>query len=182
MKVFVIPKWRMIIAAPPKNGSTSVKRALDVGKVAYELKKPHKLPDYPVYFIVRQPLDRFNSLWRFRCVSGGDSIHGTGRDLHGMTRAQFWRYVRKAPVDQHWQRQSEMLDVIGNVTSHDVTLIRLDDLSKWWKTTPSKAPLHRINETHGRIISDYRLEQAILKHYEDDVILYEEAKWLSRPE
>jgi len=103
-------------------------------------------------------------------VPGGDTVHGTGRDLHGMTPAQFWRYIRKAPIDQHWARQSDLLDGL------DVKLIRLDDLTEWWKTTKSKVPLIRTNSTEGRVPSDWPLEQAILKYYAEDVKLYEEAK------
>ena len=171
LRFFVIPRWGLALGAPPKCGSTSIKRALDHSKVDYEIKYAHQLPDrLPVVFIVRHPLDRFKSLWRFRCVPGGDMVHGTGRDLHGMTPAQFWRYIRKAPADNHWVSQTKLLE------GREATLVRLDDLEKWWDLgTPSKVPLLRYNETTGDCPTDAKLEAAILEHYADDVKLFEEA-------
>jgi hypothetical protein len=174
MKWIRIPKWRVTIGAPPKCASTSIMRTLDREKLIYDAVRADKIPATDtVFFIVRQPLDRFKSLWRFRCVPGGDTIHGTGDSLHGMTPEQFWRFIRKAPEDQHWMTQTKLLSELGD---RPVTFVRLDDLSRWWQeVTPAKTPLLVLNQTMGRVPSNYKLEQDILNHYEDDVELYNEA-------
>jgi len=172
MRYFVIPKWKMVIGAPPKCGSTSIKMSLIHEKVDYEMKYAHQLPKgLPVYFIVRHPLDRFKSLWRFRCVPGGDLVHGTGDDLHGMTPEQFWRFVRKAPADQHWMQQTTLLEDL------QVTLVKMQHIQEWWHSTPSKRPLLCYNSTSSRIDETFsaELEAAINKHYDADVRLYEVA-------
>ena len=168
-----VPKWDVYIGAPPKCGSSSLHHALEASNLKYDSVRAAKIPDGSnVVFIVRHALDRFKSLWRFRCVPGGDNNYGTGRALHGKSPAQLWMHMRGHP-NKHWARQDDLLE--GLVERCTVAYVRLDDLTSWWNSR-SKTPMPCVNRTHGRVPTTYALEQSLRKYYADDLQLYAEAK------
>jgi hypothetical protein len=174
IQYWYIHKWNLYLGVPPKCGCTSVALTLRTTGITNTPVRAPAIPDgAQVVFVVRHPLDRFKSSWRFFCVPGGDKYHGTGRKLHGLTPDEMWLHMLKTP-DRHWTPQSDLLeDLRGRC---NVTIIRLDDLTTWWEAR-SKIPLETVNQTRGRVPSSYDLERRILEWYDDDIKLYEEAHY-----
>jgi len=159
-----VPAWGGYIGVPPKNGHTSVHAALTAARIPNTDLRGAKIPDgSQVEFVVRHPLDRFKSAWRFFCVPGGDEYHGTGGRLHGLTPLQFFRHTRENP-DKHWEPQVNLVEDLPERC--DVRYITLDDL---------RLTLPRLNATYGDVPMSPELEAKILQYYAEDIDLYKRA-------
>ena len=159
-----IPVWGIYLGVPPKCGSTSVHAALKWAGIIYHSYRAAAIPDgAQVEFVMRHPLDRFKSLWRFRCVVGGDGTYGTGRALHGLTPHQLFKHTKRFP-DKHWEPQANLVEDLP--TRCNVRYITLGDL---------RLTLPTLNTTEGDVPMSSALERKILKRYAEDVELYERA-------
>lgn len=159
-----LPSWGIYLGVPPKCGHTSVHVALEAAKIPYTHVRGEKVPTGTVVeFVVRHPLDRFKSAWRFFCVPGGDKYHGTGKALHGMSPHQFWKHTHKRP-DNHWEPQVNLVEDLPERC--DVRYMTLGDL---------RLTLPHVNATEGDVPMSRALERKILKYYAEDVALYERA-------
>jgi hypothetical protein len=120
-------------------------------------------------FVVRHPLDRFESLWRSKCRDG----HGTigGHPIRGMSPEQLFSYI-KDNDDPHWRSQHPY------VTTLDVepTLVPLENFDEQFRLDTGIG-LWRMNPTK-ELGGDYfsmELLTDVLDHYEMDMHVYERA-------
>ena len=159
-----IPEWGFTIAAPPKGGSSSLKRFADTSNLEYNY-IPHNQVRGKAYFVVRNPLDRFESLWKSKCR---DKRAIANDKVHGMTPRALMLHIVAGNKDVHWTKQ---VDLIGSL---DVELIALDNLNDWWRDNGC-GELEMVNETSGSMPADEAVDNWLRDHYAEDFILYDKA-------
>jgi hypothetical protein len=125
-------------------------------------------------FVVRHPLDRFESLWRSKCRDN----HGTvgGHPIRGMSPEELFEYVQRNQ-DPHWCHQHPYASTLDK----EPTLVPLDKLNEQFRLDTGIG-LWYMNETEVRpsdpIISP-ELAAQVMDYYEKDIFVYERAvrKW-----
>ena len=176
MKFIKMHEFDCTLGVPPKCGSSAVHACLqerygvdsltnckDVGLVKHELVSGR------VIFVVRNPIDRFDSLWRNKCRDGGKLL---GHDIDGMTPAELFGYIKQND-NHHWTPQHTLL---GDLESRcPVTLVPLDGLGTClW--TEFGLGVQRVHETLGKVPRDFGLTIDIAAHYRLDKVLLMEAE------
>lgn len=164
---FVVPDWNITIAAPPKAGSSSLKKFFYESEMDNVKMVPRYQvnPNSEIFFVVRNPLDRFISLWRGKCR---DKDNIKDRRVYGMEPNQLMDHIEAGNRDVHWAFQITLLDGL------DANLIRLENLNNWF-TDCEYGELPKFNTTDGDVEIDDGLKKRILTHYADDLALYERA-------
>jgi ketosteroid isomerase-like protein len=184
-----VPKMRVTIYQAAKAGNTALYRALcnhhgvklredeQRGTRRIKGREVHvRYPwqvreDWPRIAVVREPLARFESLWKNKARD-----HGTGcRQIHGLTPDELADFIEAHPrSNSHWQSQA------AGMGGLDATLYPLE---RWaddgWPTlsdTPYPSKPFQINATGGEI-PPYDRER-VLELYSDDVELYNRAQEL----
>lgn len=158
------PDWEFTIAAPPKGGSSSLKRFADTSDLEYNY-IPHNQVSGKAYFVVRNPFDRFASLWKSKCR---DKRAIADKKVHGMPPRALMLHIMEGNKDVHWTRQ---VDLIGGL---DVELIALDNLNDWWKEK-GYGELEVVNNTTGKMPTNEVIHNWLCSHYAEDFILYSRA-------
>lgn len=159
-----IPEWQFTIAAPPKGGSSSLKRFADNSDLEYKY-IPHNKVRGKAYFVVRDPYDRFASLWKSKCR---DKRAIAKNEVHGMSPKELMHYIIAGNKDVHWTKQ---VDLIGKL---EVELISLDNLNDWWKEK-GYGVLEVFNDTTGEMPVDEEVSNWIREHYAEDFALVSKA-------
>ena len=167
---FVVPDWNLTIAAPPKAGSSSLKKFFYESEMDNVTMIPHHEvnPNSEIYFVVRDPLTRFESLWRGKCR---DRDNISDRRVYGMQPKQLMEHILAGQRDIHWTLQTTLLYQLGS----NATLIPLDMLGWWWKQS-KLGKLEKFNTTDGEMDMDDELREQILTFYADDLTLYHKAQ------
>ena len=158
------PEWEFTIAAPPKGGSSSLKRFADTSDVEYNY-IPHNQVRGKAYFVVRDPFDRFASLWKSKCR---DKRAIAKNEVHGMTPHELMLHIIAGNKDVHWTKQ---VDLIGSLS---VGLIALPALNDWWRDN-GYGELEIFNNTTGAMPADDVVYDWISDYYAEDFVLYTEA-------
>jgi hypothetical protein len=158
------PEWEFTIAAPPKGGSSSLKRFADNSEVEYNY-IPHNQVRGKAYFVVRNPFDRFASLWKSKCR---DKRAIADKDVHGMSPRALTAHISSGKKDVHWTPQHEL---IGNL---EVTLIPLEKLNQWWSDN-GYGELEVYNATEGEMQMNEMIHTWLCQFYAEDFILYSKA-------
>lgn len=164
---FVVPDWNLTIAAPPKAGSSSLKQYF----YECDMDNVTMVPRYKVntsseiFFVVRDPIDRFASLWRSKCR---DKDNIGDYSVHGMSLDELMDYIEAGNRDIHWASQETLLNGL------DANLIRLENLQQWFSDR-GYGDLPTVNSTDGNVDIDDSLKDRILTHYAEDLILYNTA-------
>jgi len=161
------------IGIPPKNGSSSVHLCLrkhfgvDTLSNCKDVNLLHgELVSGEAYFIVRDPLSRFLSLWLNKCVDGG-RISSFPTQLSGLSQRELFTFI-KTHEDHHWIRQ---VDLLGDTRATVVPLSKLDEL---WATTGLPLLLRENSAPYSAAIeADLTLE--LLDYYAADLQLYQES-------
>ena len=122
-------------------------------------------PNSEIYFVVRNPLDRFKSLWRSKCR---DAANIKNYSVCGMKPNELMEHILEGNRDVHWTHQLTLLDGL------EVNLIPLELLDSWWQQC-GYGELERTNITEGEVEIDDELREQILTFYADDVELYRDA-------
>lgn len=173
-----LQQFDITYGVPPKNASSSFFEAL---RRHYDLKRtkgvqfvdnPHvcksPIPLYEAFFVVRHPLDRFESLWRSKCRDG----HGTigGHPVRGLTPEELFAYIQEHPEDDpHWRRQTSLL---GNVEGPQPILLPVDHFAEHF-LSKTGIEMWQQNPTHGECPMTLELMTDVMEHYEADLFLYE---------
>lgn len=177
-----LKQFNVTYGVPPKNGSSSFYEAL---RRCYGLPRtkhfkmvqnnPHLFEqvdflDHPGFFVVRHPIDRFESLWRSKCRDN----HGTvgGHPIRGMNPYDLFAYIKQHD-DPHWRPQIDMIK-LGEMPN--ITLVPLDEFTHHFKAHTG-LDLWYQNPTK-ELKSDYfdlGLLSEVADYYADDVDLYEKA-------
>ena len=166
MKWKQVPAWDIAFGVPPKNGTQSLKLALKDQDVLYRQGPP---PGRKV-FVVRHPIERFNSLWRDKCKGKYPSV-STGLPIHGMGVEQLAEYIFSGVNDNHhWRPQARLL---GDA---DAELVALPQFAEWWGEQGFPVPLTQ-EHTSGNDVVRMRSEtmRALRAYYIDDIALYRRA-------
>lgn len=164
----VIKPWDMVVGCSPKCGSGSIRAAVEAeGHDWWKRADPYAHKNR--VFIVRHPLDRFESLWRNKARDGGRLSRGGGRGMHdvlGMTPRELFEYSKLNP-NHHWTPQS--------VLRADVPclVVRLEEVGMWWDgLAQTTKPYPKVNPTQGKVPIDEKLRKEILTYYDADVQLW----------
>jgi len=165
---FVVPDWNLTIAAPPKAGSSSLKLFFyESGMDNVKMVPRYQVnPTSEIFFVVRNPLDRFISLWRGKCR---DKDNIKDRRIYGMQPNQLMDHIEAGNRDVHWASQVTLLDGLN------ANLIRLENLDEWFNDR-GYGKLSKFNATDGDIELDDVLTERILAHYSEDLALYSKAQ------
>ena len=147
---FVVPDWNITIAAPPKAGSSSLKKFFYESEMdnVKMLPKCEVNPNGEIFFVVRDPVERFASLWRGKCR---DRDNIKDRRVYGMQPNELMEHVLAGNTDVHWAPQVQLLDGL------DVKLLPLEMLGFWWKQS-NFGSLSKFNATEGEMDIDDELK------------------------
>lgn len=190
---FVFEPWRLAIGAAPKVGTRSI--ALTIAQhlfpgIPYEAITPGKLRRVgaklglqrisaselgviPEGFhrlgVVREPLERFGSLWRCQIRDRTAGVLGAERFSEIKTPKDLMAVIEQHPnANAHWCHQYPLLRQADE-------LVRLEDLGEWWTGFfgPDGSKLQQVNTTAGSTPITPELEHRVLTHYAKDERLYE---------
>lgn len=99
------------LCAPPKCGGTALYCAAlgidpslgrHVFSTAQNLIEFYEEPGQPAFMAVRDPIDRFGSLWRDKCRDGDENMP----ELHGLTPESLMDLIERDPQgNDHWMPQ-----------------------------------------------------------------------------
>lgn len=179
-----LPQENRVLSVPPKCGSSAVYYALEETFTRPLADAPNDVqvfkaklipPTAQVTFVVRDPIDRFRSLWRNKCRDGG-KVAGFGTMLAGLTPEELFDLVRYAD-NYHWIRQAELFRELP-YTASPPELVRLENLSKWWaENLPEFTPLIERNATTALDEPELSstLRAALDQWYAEDVEMWRRA-------
>lgn len=155
-----IPQWDITIATPPKAGSSSLKNFMWENKIECSY-IPQKLVKGPTFFVIRDPVSRFCSLWRDKCR---DQTNIIDRNIYGMTPQELLTHIQHNN-DVHWTPQYKLF---GNLSP---TIIPLERLNDWWEEQ-GYGTLNQSNMTSGSVDIN---PKKIVDYYWKDMELYTRA-------
>ncbi len=158
---FCVPQWNLTIAAPPKGGSSALKQFMWMNEIPCSY-IPHHQVRGPTFFVVRDPLSRFVSLWRSKCR---DKAPIWNEQIYGMTPTELMDHIESGEKDVHWTPQVEL---IGKLNP---TCIPLEQLTSWW-VDRGYGKLMKFNVTDGEVDIDGDLLERIMGFYAADMTLY----------
>lgn len=121
-------------------------------------------------FVVRHPLDRFESLWRSKCRDGHGKVGG--HDIRGLTPEQLFEYIQKHD-DPHWRAQAPYVTTLDK----EPTLVPLESFSSQFRLDTGIG-LWEMNPTIVLPTDQgcsLELLTDVLEHYSNDMILYDRA-------
>jgi hypothetical protein len=138
-----------------------------------------KSSPYPKFWIVRDPWDRFKSLWRQKCRDKGEFGNEEHNEaLYSQPPKYLMEYIASGHRNWHWLPQIELM---GDVKAH---LVPLEKMAVWWREQGADRDMvhEHISQGHGEEW-DYELKERVLDYYKEDSELYEESllQWSERP-
>lgn len=155
-----------VITAPPKCGSSSIKQYVWMHEIENQVSTPlHndvKKMRCDKFAVVRNPLDRFASLWKSKCR---DRMPVRSNAVHGMSPYELIQHINDGNKDVHWTPQHQLLEGI------DVELIALPHFSDWWRNKGC-GELGTFNETAGEMFADKEIQEWVSDFYAKDYELY----------
>jgi len=150
----------------PKNGSTALRHALTRDYGGWEVVDPTRFSNR--IFVVRHPIERFESLWLNKCRDARHRGKGPVAECSGKSAEELFQFIQ-VKENLHWNPQVPML---GNMRS-GTEIVRLEDLSSRYEAV-SGAPYPLVNVSPDR--DDVRLTDALterlLEYYREDLELW----------
>ena len=164
---FIIPEWNITIAAPPKCGSSSLKQFFYMHEMNSVRMIEHNEVNRNsnVFFVVRNPEDRFASLWKSKCRDNAPILD---KRVYGMSPNELVKHIIDGNSDVHWTPQ---IKILGNI---EAKLIPLEKLNEWWANR-GYGDLGRFNKTEGDVELGADILEWIKEHYAEDHALYKKA-------
>ncbi len=159
---FHVPRWNITIAAPPKGGSSSLKQFMWINEIECSY-IPHNQVKGISFFVIRDPVSRFCSLWRSKCRDHGNIRHK--HILYGMSPSELMDYIKSDAKDVHWTPQVKLIGTLAPI------LIPLEQLNSWWSES-GYGKLQAFNTTEGSVDID---PKRIVDFYAKDMELYTNA-------
>lgn len=176
---FEFPDWNLVLGMPPKNGTSAVKEYVwqcDINCTYIERDKVTEKRE--TYFVVRNPVAKFKSLWRNKCLerTRGPVRYKQWAALEGATPEKLMSVIEQGLREVHWTPQAELL---GDIRA---TLMPLPEFSAWW-TNRGYGDIESFipNKTVDDTVFDDELIERIETFYADDVELYNNAVSLWEP-
>ena len=118
-------------------------------------------------FIVRHPLDRFESLWRSKCRDHHGSIGG--HPIRDMSPDELFAYIQEHD-DPHWRSQAPYVMTLDA----EPTLVPVEYFAQQFRLDTGFEAWHQ-NPTTGDCPMSIELMHDVLEHYANDVLVYERA-------
>lgn len=166
---FYFNEWDFVITAPPKCGSSSIKQYVWMheidDRVSTPLHSDVKKMHCDKFAVVRNPLDRFASLWKSKCR---DKMPVRNNAVHGMSPRALMEHIASGGRDVHWTPQYKLSKGL------DVKLIALPNLNSWWAAN-GYGELGVFNKTSGTMEMDETIREWIRDFYAEDYELYTKA-------
>lgn len=165
---YMFRDWDFTIFAPPKCGSTAIKQFIYMHELddrVLSLRQNKVVGD--LYFVIRDPLSRFCSLWKNKCRD--EAYIGDAWPIAGMSPTELMDYIESGVKNVHWTPQYKMM---GSLTP---ILIPLELFGFWWKQS-GLGELGVFNSTEGEVDIDDELKERILAHFAKDLELYHKAQ------
>jgi hypothetical protein len=158
---------KFTIVAPAKCGSSSIMQFIWMNEIedSVLVLKQHQVVG-ETYTIIRDPIDRFCSLWRSKCR---DKKNIRDKRIYGMSPSELMTHIESGAKDAHWTQQNR---IIGKL---DPVLIPLEMLGWWWKQS-GLGELGKYNATEGEVDISDKLKARILRFYANDLELYHKAQ------
>ena len=158
-----IPGWGVSIGTSPKAALSSIRDTL----LPLGIERAEYPGIIPAIWIVRHPIDRFMSLFHDKVARRGPLKDGHKAIIDGMSPKQLFQYITRPNNDNHhWTPQAKLA---GDNYTH---LLPIEYLAAWWKSQGHVKLLAR-NVSGLETEISQELEQDILDHYSDDVLLYQ---------
>jgi len=171
---FHFKEWDFTIMLPPKCGSSSIKQFIWMNELEDKVDTiRHYEVRGKVYVVVRNPFDRFVSLWKNKCRDR-NPLRKHVRCIYGMTPEQLMEYIKAGNKDVHWTPQTTLISQIADVAGVTVDLIPLENLNDWW-AEQGYGELHVFNTSDGTVPMGEELYEDICRHYAEDFVLYANA-------
>lgn len=161
---FYVPSWNLSIGAPAKAGSSSLKHYMTVNDVECKYILQNQIPKRSdIYFVVRNPYQRFASLWKSKCR---DKRAIADTDVHGLSPRALMAHISSGKKDVHWTPQADLIKGLENVN-----LIPLEKLNDWWADR-GYGDLEVVNPTAGEMPMNETIHAWLCNFYAEDFILY----------
>jgi hypothetical protein len=164
---FYFHDWEFTILAPPKCGSTAIKQFIYMNELDDKVTSMrNKDVKGKAYFVIRDPLSRFLSLWRNKCRDG--AYIGKAWPIKGMSPSELMDYIEGGARNVHWTPQFSM---VGRL---EPTFIPLEKLNEWW-AAKGYGELGKFNTTES---DDSFLDinpKRVIDYYAKDMELYTKA-------
>ena len=161
---FYVPSWNLSIGAPAKAGSSSLKHYMTVNDVECKYTLQNQIPKKSdIYFVVRNPYQRFVSLWKSKCR---DKRAIADTDVHGLSPRALMAHISSGKKDVHWTPQANLIRGLQNVN-----LIPLEKLNDWWWDR-GYGTLEVVNPTDGSVELCETICDWMRDFYAEDFILY----------
>lgn len=161
------PRQKVSLLVPPKCGTSSVRQFIWMNELENTVKRiQHYQVTGNIFFVVRDPITRFVSLWRSKCRNKENLLD---KRVHGMSPNELMTHIESGAKDAHWTPQVELIKNLNP------TLIPLESLNWWWHQS-GLGSLGVFNATEGEIEISDGLKQRILTFYADDLKLYHKAQ------
>ena len=164
-----IPEWKITIFTSPKVGGRCLRKFLTDNGIAHAYVPFHRLrEDYSAYFVIRDPVERFKSLWRHKCRDIG-MASSTRRHLFGKSPDELISMIEAGYKNSHVASQAKRLN------NYPATLIPLPKLNAWW-VEQGYGDLASVQQQYITIKHDNEFSDSVLERvanfYADDVDLY----------
>lgn len=154
---WTVPEWRYTLCTPPRCGSSTILNYLaDEGILAY--RPPSRDPGRWI-MIVRDPVDRFVSLWKQKCRDGVMLTVGDEESpIAGMTPKELITFIETTDIkDPHWASLTELEG------GHSSETLHYSRINKLLGTTPTM-----YNKSEGDLALDAEVERRVREWYADD--------------
>jgi len=156
------------LMAPPKCGSSSIKQFIWMNELENDIMMiKHHEARGDIYCVVRDPVDRFCSLWKGKCRDKGHTRHN--EHMHSLTPSRLMDFIESGVKDVHFTPQVDMHGALSPM------LIPLQHFGSWWEQNIF-GQLGKFNATEGIIDIDDELRARVLTFYAEDVILHTRAE------
>jgi len=152
---WVIPEWNMTLGLPPRCGSSTVLHYLQAeGILAY---RPTEFTGRCT-FVVRDPVDRFVSLWRAKCRDRNLlTVDDTDSPIIDMTPTELIEFIETTDIQNpHWATLTE-IEAGGSTERLPIEKLH---------TFVGDAPHY--NGSTGDVLLGENLLMRVQAHYADD--------------
>jgi len=163
---FYFREWNFVIAVPTKCGTSAIKQFIWMHEADAEPVSLNEMRSLSCekYAVIRNPYDRFASLWKSKCR---DKMPIRDKSIHGLAPRELMTHISSGKKDVHWTPQVEFFRGVEGIK-----LIPLENLNSWWE---SYGKLEAFNSTDGDMPMDEAIDVWLQEFYAEDFILYSKA-------
>ena len=159
-----VPALDINTGASPKVGTQTLKKLLE----DYQYYRVMVF-EHPSYWIVREPVAKFKSLWRQKVRDGGNMMNSSMAAVVGASPDELMDIIESEKYKEaHWYSQAALCG------PHADTIIPLEKFNEWWEAQGYGESVH-CHTSSGDVDVSPELEERIRTYYAADVEMYEKA-------